>query len=41
MFFCFGYPINRDISDKDVKLEIPRAADCHVTTSVFDNEVVK
>ncbi|XP_078347925.1 small ribosomal subunit protein uS7-like isoform X2 [Oculina patagonica] len=29
-----------DISDKDEKFEIPRAADGHITSSVFDNEVV-
>ena len=33
--------INRDISDKDEKIEIPKAADSHLTESVFDNELVK
>ncbi|KAJ7384382.1 ribosomal protein S7 [Desmophyllum pertusum] len=29
-----------DISDKDEKIEIPKAADSHLTESVFDNELV-
>ena len=31
----------RNISDKDEELEIPRAADSHLTPSIFDNELVK
>ncbi|CAH3198530.1 unnamed protein product, partial [Porites evermanni] len=30
----------RNISDKDEELEIPRAADSHLTPSIFDNELV-
>lgn len=41
MLFAFLLWINRDILDKDEKFEIPKAADSHVTTSVFDDEVVK
>ena len=39
--FTLFYHINRDILDKDEKFDIPKAADSHITTSVFDNEVVK
>lgn len=33
-------PTTLDILDKDEKFDIPKAADSHITTSVFDNEVV-
>ena len=41
VFFACFVRINRDILDKDEKFDIPKAADSHITTSVFDNEVVK
>ena len=31
----------RNISDQDEELEVPKAADSHLTPSIFDNEHVK